>query len=77
MERYINDKTGNEQKVNISNGWWEKLIKRNPSLCLRSEDSTARVRMNVRINMIYFREYLRGMGLLITLIITWLRQECH
>ena len=32
--------------MKISNGWWEKFIKRNPSLRLRSRHSTAGVRMN-------------------------------
>jgi len=36
VERYINDIPGNENKVKISNGWWEKFMKRNPSLHLRS-----------------------------------------
>ena len=30
----------------VSNGWWEKFLKRNPTLSLRSGDSTAGVRLN-------------------------------
>jgi len=55
VERYINDKPGNENKVKISNGWWEK---RNPSLCLRSGDSTAEVRMNA-VNSENLNEYFQ------------------
>ena len=34
------------RSVNLSNGWWYNFKKRNPSLSLRSGDSTAAVRMN-------------------------------
>jgi len=30
VERCMNDKPGNENKVKISNGWWEKFMKRDP-----------------------------------------------
>ena len=30
----------------ISNGWWEKFLRRNPTLSLHSGDSTAHVRMD-------------------------------
>ena len=46
VERYINDKPGNKNKVKINNGWWEKFMKRNLSLHLRCGDSPAGVRMN-------------------------------
>ena len=35
-----------QKPVTISNGWWFKFKKRNPSINLRSGDSTAGVRMN-------------------------------
>ncbi|XP_065904027.1 uncharacterized protein [Dysidea avara] len=56
VERYINDKPGNEKEVKISNGWWDKFMKRNPSLRLRSGDSTAGVRMNA-VNSENLNEY--------------------
>ena len=56
VERYINDKPGNEKEVKISNGWWDKFMKRNPSLHLRSGDSTAGVRMNA-VNSENLNEY--------------------
>ena len=43
VERYINGKPGNDKEVN---GWWDKFMKRNPSLYLRSRDSIAGVRMS-------------------------------
>ena len=45
VERYINEKPGNDKEVRISSGWWDKFMKRNPSLRLRCGDSTAGVRM--------------------------------
>ena len=36
-----------QKPVTISNGWWFKFKKRNPSISLRSGDSTAGVRMSV------------------------------
>jgi len=36
VERYINDRPGNENEVKISNGWWDKFTKRNLSLYLRN-----------------------------------------
>ena len=56
VERYINDKPRNEKEVKISNGWWDKFMKRNPSLRLRSGDSTAGVRMNA-VNSENLNEY--------------------
>jgi len=56
VERYINDNPGNENKVKISNGWWEKFMKRNHTLCLRSRDLTAGVRMNA-VNSENLNEY--------------------
>ena len=38
--------TETQKTVTISNGWWFKFKKRNPSISLRSGDSTAGVRMN-------------------------------
>ena len=35
-----------QKPVTISNGWWCKFKKRNPSINLRSRDTTAGVRMN-------------------------------
>jgi len=46
VERYINKKPGYDKEVKISSGWWNKFIKRNPSLHLRCGDSTTGVRMN-------------------------------
>ena len=45
VKRYINEKPGNDKEVRISSGWWDKFMKRNPSLRLRCGDSTAGVRM--------------------------------
>ena len=82
VERYINDKPGNENKVKISNGWWEKFMKRNPSLHFRSGDSIAEVRMNA-VNseniLIYSKKCSRKISLLTTqkLFTTWMRLECR
>lgn len=35
-----------KRTVTISNGWWFKFKKRNPSISLKSGDSTAGVRIN-------------------------------
>ena len=35
------------QSDNITHGWWQKFLKRNPSLSLQAGDSTAGVRMDV------------------------------
>ena len=45
----------------VSNGWWEKFLKRNPSLSLRSGDSTAEVRMDAMTveNMKVYFDLLR------------------
>ena len=45
----------------VSNGWWEKFLKRNPSLSLRSGDSTAGVRMDAMTieNMKVYFDLLR------------------
>ena len=45
VESYLKQK-GTLKGTVISNGWWEKFLKRNPSLSLRSGDSTAGVRMD-------------------------------
>ena len=37
---------GTLKSSTVSNGWWEKFLKRNPALSLRSGDSTAGVRLD-------------------------------
>ena len=37
---------GTLKGTSVSNGWWEKFLRRNPNLSLRSGDSTAHVRMD-------------------------------
>ena len=45
VEGYVKKK-GTMKASSISNGWWDKFLKRNPQLSLRSGDSTAGVRMD-------------------------------
>ena len=40
----------------VSNGWWDKFLKRNPMLSLRSGDSTAGIRMDA-MNVENMKEY--------------------
>lgn len=47
---------GTLKGTRVSNGWWEKFLRRNPSLRLRSGDSTAHVRMEA-INAENLRAY--------------------
>ena len=37
---------GTLKSSTVSNGWWEKFLKRNPALSLRSGDLTAGVRLD-------------------------------
>lgn len=55
VEEYLRRK-GTLKGTTISNGWWEKFLRRNPTLRLRSGDSTAHVRMNA-INAENMRSY--------------------
>ena len=45
VEAYLKRK-GSLQGERVSNGWWEKFLRRNPALRLRMGDSTAGVRMD-------------------------------
>ena len=59
VEKYMNSRPSedeNQKKVTISNGWWFKFRKRNPSICLRRGDSTAGLRMNA-VNSENINEY--------------------
>ena len=46
----------NQKEVTVSNGWWFKFKRRNPSVSLRRGDSTAGVRMNA-VNSENINEY--------------------
>jgi hypothetical protein len=48
VKSYLNTKTDKVMKgaTKLSNGWWEKFLKRNPQLTLRVGDSTAGVRFD-------------------------------
>ena len=45
VEEYLHRK-GTLKGTTVSDGWWEKFVRRNPILRLRSGDSTAHVRMD-------------------------------
>ena len=70
-----------QKPVTISNGWWFKFKKRNPSISLRTRDSTAGVRMsavnseNINYYFDLLEEVLNNMGLMITQkpYTTWIR----
>ena len=49
-------KQDNPKEVTVSNGWWFKFKMRNPSLSLRSGDSTAGIRMDA-VNSENINEY--------------------
>ena len=55
VETYVRQK-GVLKGSSITDGWWQKFMKRNPSLRLRAGDSTAGVRMDA-INAENMREY--------------------
>ena len=47
VESHLKAKKENVMKgTKLSNGWWEKFLKRNPNLKLRVGDSTAGVRFD-------------------------------
>ena len=57
VETYVNSQYPEGKKnVTISNGWWFKFRKRNPSISLRKGDSTAGVRMDA-VNSENINEY--------------------
>ena len=56
VEKYINEKPGIDKEVRMSSGWWDKFMKRNPTLQLRCGDSIARVRMDA-VNTENINEY--------------------
>ena len=61
VESYLKQQ-GTLRGGKISNGWWEKFLKRNPTLSLRSGDSTAGVRMEAinRENLDNYFDLLRS-----------------
>ena len=68
VETYVNSwrsKGENQKEVTVSNGWWFKFKRRNPSVSLRRGDSTAGVRMDAvnseNINE-YFEEVFQEYG---------------
>ena len=47
VEQYVNQKEDvSLWSDKISNGWWQKFLKRNPDIRLRSGDSTAGIRLD-------------------------------
>ena len=46
VESYLKQQKGVLKGTSVSHGWWEKFLKRNPSLRLRVGDSTAGVRFD-------------------------------
>ena len=59
VERYINEKPGNDKEVRISSEWWDKFMKRNPYLHLRCGNSTAGVSMDALIILMTILIYSR------------------
>lgn len=45
VETHLQNHGGKDEDFNVSDGWWDKFMKRHPNLSLRSGDSTANVRM--------------------------------
>ena len=83
VERYVKQKK--DVKLPSADGWWQKFLKRNPSLSLRTGDATAGIRMDA-INAENFKNYfdqLRSIFdvLILTIIprqyTTWTKQVCH
>ena len=47
VERYVEQKDNvSLQSPTVTHGWWQKFLKRNPTLSLRAGDSTASIRMD-------------------------------
>lgn len=46
VERHLQQHRNKDPEFMISNGWWDKFMKRNPKLGLRAGDATANVRMD-------------------------------
>ena len=84
VERYINEKPSNDKEVRISSEWWDKFMKRNPSLCFRCGDLAAGVRMDA-VNTDNINDYSdllqevfekKGFATTPSQFIIWMKQGC-